>query len=98
MARKRVFKEAIVRKDDDAEVSTPNLDRIPSGIQEPQEGKEIRVKLTAELRDNMKKQALVALEAPGFGNFSMWCDEGTSLGGDDTAPAPLAYFGAAIAF
>jgi hypothetical protein len=28
----------------------------------------------------------------------MWCDEGTSMGGDDSAPAPLAYFSAAIAF
>lgn len=93
-----VFKEAIVRKDGEAEALTPNLDRVPIGTEVLQEGTEIRVKLTAESRDNMKKRALVALEAPGFAPFSMWCDEGTSVGGDDSAPAPLAYFSAAIAF
>lgn len=33
-----------------------------------------------------------------FGKFEMVCDEGKSLGGDDTAPPPLAYFAASIAF
>jgi hypothetical protein len=46
----------------------------------------------------MKKRAIVTVEAPGFGTFSMWCDEGTSLGGNDSAPPPLAYFGAGLAF
>jgi hypothetical protein len=46
----------------------------------------------------MKKQALVSIDLPGFSSFVMWCDEGTSLGGEDSAPAPLAYFAAAIAF
>jgi hypothetical protein len=79
--------EAIVRKNE-AEVSTPNLDGVLSNAQEAQEGREIWVRLTAESRHNMKKRALVAVEVPGFSTFSMWCDEGTSLGGDDSAPAP----------
>jgi hypothetical protein len=95
--RKMVFREAIVRKDEEAEVSTPSLDEVPGGTEET-EGKEIEVWLTAESRENMKKRALVALEVPGFSPFSMWSDEGTSMGGDDSAPAPLAYFSAAIAF
>lgn len=33
-----------------------------------------------------------------FGKFEMICDEGRNLGGDDTAPPPLAYFAASIAF
>ncbi|MEM7541149.1 MAG: hypothetical protein AAF384_06120 [Pseudomonadota bacterium] len=33
-----------------------------------------------------------------FGQFEMICDEGINLGGDDTAPPPLAYFAASIAF
>jgi len=89
--------EEIVRKDE-AEVSTPSLDGVLSSAREPQEGREVRVRLTAESRHDMKKRALVAVEVPGFSTFSMWCDEGTSLGGDDSAPAPLAYFSAAIAF
>lgn len=88
--------EAIVRKDE-AEVSTPNLDEILSGTEEIK-GKKIEVRLIAEAREGMKKRATVAVEPPGFSPFSMWCDEGTSMGGDDSAPAPLAYFSAAIAF
>ena len=96
MRREMTSEEAIVRKDE-AEVSTPSLDEVPGGTEET-EGKEIEVWLTAESRENMKKRALVALEVPGFSPFSMWSDEGTSMGGDDSAPAPLAYFSAAIAF
>lgn len=33
-----------------------------------------------------------------FDKFEMICDEGKNLGGDDTAPPPLAYFAASIAF
>lgn len=33
-----------------------------------------------------------------FDQFEMICDEGTNLGGDNTAPPPLAYFAASIAF
>jgi len=33
-----------------------------------------------------------------FGSFEIMCDEGAQIGGDDTAPPPLAYFAASIAF
>jgi hypothetical protein len=33
-----------------------------------------------------------------FAQFELLCDEGAAIGGDDTAPPPLAYFGAALAF
>lgn len=33
-----------------------------------------------------------------FGTFEMICDEGRNLGGDDSAPPPLAYFAASVAF
>ena len=33
-----------------------------------------------------------------FDHFEMICDEGEMLGGDNSAPPPLAYFAAAIAF
>jgi len=33
-----------------------------------------------------------------FGKFEIMCDEGEQIGGDDTAPPPLAYFAASIAF
>ncbi len=95
--KKRIFKEAIIMKDEEAEVSSPPLHQTQPDTQET-EGLEIRVTLTADSQENMKKRVLVAVEAPGFSTFSMWSDEGTSLGGDDSAPPPLAYFSAAIAF
>jgi hypothetical protein len=33
-----------------------------------------------------------------FDQFEIICDEGKNLGGDNTAPPPLAYFAASIAF
>jgi hypothetical protein len=33
-----------------------------------------------------------------FGSFEIACDEGEQIGGDNTAPPPLAYFAASIAF
>ena len=33
-----------------------------------------------------------------FDHFEMLCDEGTSLGGANSAPPPLAYFAASIVF
>jgi hypothetical protein len=93
-----VFREGIVRKDDEGKVSTPSLEEHSDEVRAPQGGKAIRVRLTAESRDKMKKRALVSIDLPGFSPFVMWCDEGTSLGGQDSAPDPLAYFAAAIAF
>jgi hypothetical protein len=98
VARKMVFREGIVRKDDEAEVSLPSLEKSSDEIQAPQGGKALQVRLTAEARDKMRKRALVSIDLPGFSPFVMWCDEGTLLGGEDSAPAPLAYFSAAIAF
>ena len=33
-----------------------------------------------------------------FDKFEILCDESSMIGGDDTAPPPLAYFAASIAF
>jgi hypothetical protein len=98
MVRKKVFGEGIVSKDDEAEMSLPSLEESSDEIQVPPGAKELQVRLTAESHDKMSKKALVSIDLPGFSPFMMWCDEGTSLGGEDSAPAPLAYFSAAIAF
>jgi hypothetical protein len=98
VVRKMTFREGIVRRDDEAEVSLPSLEEFSDEIQAPPGGKALRVRLTAESRDKMRKRALVSIDLPGFSPFVMWCDEGASLGGEDSAPGPLAYFSAAIAF
>lgn len=33
-----------------------------------------------------------------FGSFEIFCDESAAIGGDDSAPPPLAYFASSIAF
>jgi len=38
------------------------------------------------------------LKKASFDRFEILCDESAAIGGDDTAPPPLAYFGAALAF
>ncbi|MBW3537237.1 MAG: hypothetical protein KY395_05620 [Actinobacteria bacterium] len=69
----------------------------PSSLQENQD-RELRVRLTAESLEGMKKRAEVILEQPVGSTFEIICDEGAYLSGDDTAPPPLSYFSAAIAF
>lgn len=38
------------------------------------------------------------LKRASFAQFEILCDEGAAIGGDDTAPPPLAYFASALAF
>ena len=33
-----------------------------------------------------------------FGTFEILCDESAAIGGDDSAPPPLAYFASSLAF
>jgi hypothetical protein len=47
----------------------------------------------------MRKEARVTILEPAKGTaYDIACDEGFWLGGDNTAPPPLAYFSASIAF
>lgn len=47
---------------------------------------------------NMRKEAKVRLVQPANVTYEIACDEGPWLGGDDSAPPPLAFFSASIAF
>ena len=49
------------------------------------------IEVDGEALERMRKQA-------NFREFTIHCDEGPRLGGDDSAPPPLAYFAAAIMF
>ncbi len=63
--------------------------------------REIRLRVRAQTIGRQKKQAEVWSEVNGQPAGSRWaiqCDEGTRVGGDDTAPPPLAYFSAGLAF
>ncbi len=63
--------------------------------------REIRFRVRARTMSRQKKEAEVWGEVNGQPAGSRWaiqCDEGTRIGGDDTAPPPLAYFSAGLAF
>jgi hypothetical protein len=53
--------------------------------------REIILEANAETMERMRK------EGPARG-FTVYCDEGERIGGDNTAPPPLAYFGLSLAF
>ena len=64
------------------------------------EGLDLEVHVVAELVPGLSlvKHGHVKPNIPGFGAFELYCDEGSSIGGSDTAPAPLSYLAAGIAF
>lgn len=64
------------------------------------EGLDLEVHVLAELvpGPGLVKRGYVKPNIEGFGVFELYCDEGSSIGGTDTAPAPLSYLAAGIAF
>ncbi|WP_372717213.1 OsmC-related (seleno)protein [Novipirellula sp.] len=83
----------IVRKV--SESSDP--DEHGSSLQ-PVQKREVVLRLEAESLENMRKRATVRVDQPKGSTFEIICDEGPYLDGDDTAPPPLAYYSASIAF
>ena len=57
------------------------------------EGKGVRIEFDVETVRGPKQ-----LKRATFGAFEILCDEGAMIGGDDSAPPPLAYFASSIAF
>lgn len=69
-------------------------------FRQPAPGERLRfeVNLTAEAGEKMSKRARVEPNLDTWSTFEIACDEGTALGGDDSAPPPLSYLSAGIAF
>lgn len=61
-------------------------------------GHVIEVIAEATALEAQKKEATVDLVTPAGSRFTIQCDEGAYLKGDDTAPPPLAYLTSSIAF
>jgi hypothetical protein len=53
--------------------------------------REITLEADAENLERMRKEG----HSRGF---TVYCDEGARIGGDNSAPPPLAYFGLSVAF
>ncbi len=73
---------------------------LADAAKKTKEGLDLEVHVLAELvpGPGPVKRAYVKPNVPGFGAFELYCDEGLSIGGSDTAPAPLSYLAAGIAF
>jgi uncharacterized OsmC-like protein len=63
----------------------------PLRFESVQDGRRLTFDLRTERTGRQRKRAY-------FGRFTIDSDEGAAIGGDDSAPPPLAYFAAAIAF
>ena len=63
----------------------------------PPEPLHFEVNVMAEAQTRQKKTGLVQVNIPGFSPVRLYCDEQTPVG-DDSAPPPLAFFSAGIAF
>ena len=78
--------------------------KVQTGDSEPRAGsqdgirREIVIQVEAETLERQRKLARVRSGSGAGSTFEMLCDEGTRIGGDDTAPSPLAYFSAGVAF
>ncbi len=86
--------ENIVEKLKDAALATPS----PA---DPSASRDIHIHVSAKTIGGQKKRAEVWSEGqgrPGGSRFAIICDEGKRIGGDDSAPPPLAYFSAGVAF
>jgi hypothetical protein len=60
-------------------------------------GHTLELVVEAETLDKQLKKGEATLTQPA-GTFTIHCDEGAYLSGDDTAPPPLAYLSSSVAF
>jgi hypothetical protein len=58
----------------------------------------IVVRLEAAVVEGERKRAVIAQDVPKGSEWELFSDEGRGIGGNDTAPEPLTYFAAAVAF
>ncbi len=63
----------------------------PFRIERTEAGMRFAFDVTARTTEGQRKAAT-------FDHFEIPCDEGAAIGGDDSAPPPLAYFASALAF
>lgn len=67
------------------------MERSPVMAEDLEVKREITLEADAETLERMRKEG----HARGF---TVYCDEGERIGGDNSAPPPLAYFGLSLAF
>jgi hypothetical protein len=69
--------------------------QLPPGLDPNVARREIVIEADAEMLEKMRKEGRAKIRE---NVYTIYCDEGASLGGDDSAPPPLAYFCTSLAF
>jgi hypothetical protein len=69
--------------------------KLPPGLDPNVTRRDIVVEANAETLAKMRKEGHAKIRE---NVYTIYCDEGVNLGGDDSAPPPLAYFCTALAF
>jgi hypothetical protein len=72
------------------------MDRVPEGLDPAVGNREIIFE--ADVTSVTPFLKLATVSRSGTGHMSFVCDEGPNLGGLGSAPTPLMYFSAALAF
>ena len=68
---------------------------VPPGLDPNVTRREIVIEADAEALEKMRKEGHAKIHET---TYTIHCDEGKNLGGDDSAPPPLAYFCTSLAF
>lgn len=79
----------------------PDYDIMPvisRGPRAPGDPIHVDIEVVAEALERQAKRAFVTSAAGGGSTFEIRCDEAAFLGGDDSAPSPLSYLSAGVAF
>lgn len=76
----------------------PDPDSATMSARFSRKGHTIELVVEARALERQRKEGVATLVSPAGRSFTIECDEGSYLSGDDAAPPPLAYFTSAIAF
>lgn len=68
---------------------------VPPALDPNVSRREIVIEADAEALERMRKEGHAKIRERVY---TIYCDEGATLGGDDSAPPPLAYFCTSLAF
>jgi uncharacterized OsmC-like protein len=90
----------IASKSADDELTLDRLAHIPDTLAQQSPAMPLRIPIRFEMAslDGIRKRIHVAPGMKGYSVFELISDEGTTMQGTDSAPAPLDYFAAGAAF
>lgn len=73
------------------------MSETPVGLQDDHR-RDVVVSVSAQTAGGQRKHARVTMVQPAGDTYTIVCDEGAYLGGEGSAPSPLMFFSASLAF